>query len=136
MTNGAYGYVDFIQHSDEDEDIVEIIWVKFRDERVGKRCYKAEHRHLRPRDSQHLIHDDALPILPARKLFDVSEGNIHYMRKQFPLTLAYAITAHKCQGASLKKVIIDFRGSGTNRAHIDNASFYTCLLYTSPSPRD
>ena len=127
LTNGAYGYVDFIQHSDEDEDIVEIIWVKFRDERVGKRCYKAEHRHLRPRDSQHLIHDDALPILPARKLFDVSEGNIHYMRKQFPLTLAYAITAHKCQGASLKKVIIDFRGSGTNRAHIDNASFYTAI---------
>ena len=108
LTNGAYGYIDFIQHSDDDEDMVEIIWVRFRDERVGKRHYKAETRRLRPRKYGHLIHEESLPIRPARKQFEARQGNDFYMRKQFPLTLAYAITAHKAQGATLKKVIIDF----------------------------
>ena len=127
LTNGAYGYIDFIQHSDDDEDMVEIIWVRFRDERVGKRHYKAETRRLRPRKYGHLIHEESLPILPARKQFEARQGNDIYMRKQFPLTLAYAITAHKAQGATLKKVIIDFRGSDSRGAKIDNSSFYTAI---------
>ena len=48
------------------------------------------------------------------------------MRKQFPLTLAYALTAHKCQGASMQKVIVDFRG-GPRGPHIDVSSFYTAI---------
>jgi len=76
LTNCAYGFIDFIQHSENDEDIVEIIWIRFRDERVGKRHYKAETRHLRPRKFAHLIHEDALPILPSRKLFEVNHGSM------------------------------------------------------------
>ena len=126
LTNGAFGYIDFIQLSDKDPEVVDIIWVVFRDARVGKRHYKAEKRHLRKRDLSHLIHEDALPILPSKKPFEVNQGNVHYMRKQFPLTLAYALTAHKCQGASMEKVIVDFRG-GPRGAHIDVSSFYTAI---------
>ena len=126
LTNGAFGHIDFIQVSEEDPEMVEIIWVIFRDPRVGKRHYKGETRRLRRPDISHLIHEDALPIRASKKPFEVNQGNVHYMRKQFPLTLAYALTAHKCQGASMQKVIVDFRG-GPRGPHIDVSSFYTAI---------
>ena len=131
LTNGAFGHIDFIQVSKRDPEVVEIIWVLFRDERVGKRHYKKEKKYLRKEELDHLIHADALPILPSTKAFEVNQGNVHYMRKQFPLTLAYALTAHKCQGASMQKVIVDFRGSGPRGAFIDKASFYTAITRVS-----
>ena len=45
------------------------------------------------------------------------------MRDQFPLTLCYAVTAHKSQGQTLDEVFIDF--SGVSR--INNGSFYTAI---------
>ena len=126
ITNGAVGFIDFIQVSDKDDDLVEIIWVKFKDKRVGKKCYLSENRKHRPRDYEHLIDPEALPIFPSRKTFEIEVGNIQIMRKQFALTLSYAITAHKAQGASLQKVIIDFREYGS-KPHIDTASFYTAI---------
>ena len=49
------------------------------------------------------------------------------MRSQFPLTLGYAITAHKCQGDTLCNVIVDFRPTGTNKVFIDRGSFYVAI---------
>ena len=95
LTNGAFGYIDFIQVSKKDPDVVDIIWVVFRDKRVGKRHYKAEKRYLRKEEFAHLIHEDALPILPSTKLFEVEQGNLQFMMKQFALTLAYGITGGK-----------------------------------------
>ena len=46
------------------------------------------------------------------------------MREQFPLTLCYAITAHKSQGQTLDEVLIDF--SAIN-SRINCGSFYTAL---------
>ena len=126
LTNGAFGHIDFIQVSDKDPEVVDIIWVVFKDARVGKRHYKAETRHLRKKDLAHLIHEDALPILPSKKPFEVEQGNLQYMRKQFALTLAYSGTAHKAQGGSKEKVIVDFRG-GPRGPHIDVSSFYTAI---------
>ena len=95
LTNGAFGYIDFIQVSKKDPEVVDIIWVVFRDKRVGKRHYKAEKRYLRKEEFAHLIHEDALPILPSTKLFEVEQGNLQFMMKQFALTLAYGITGGK-----------------------------------------
>ena len=123
ITNGNYGWIDFIQTDDEDEDIVKVIWVRFRDKRVGKHCYKAETRRHRPPGYENLIHEDALPIFPTKKAFEVRQGNFQYIRSEFALDLAYDITAHKSQGGTFNKVIIDFRGS----AQIQNSSFYTAI---------
>ena len=53
-------------------------------------------------------HELATPIIPLRKKCTVKFGNVEYQRTNFPLTLAYAITAHKSQGETLEEVIIDF----------------------------
>ena len=45
------------------------------------------------------------------------------MRDQFPLTLCYAVTAHKSQGQTLEEVLIDFSGE----PRINNGSFYTAI---------
>ena len=94
-----------IQVSKENPEKVEIIWIVFNKENVG-RLYRFDHRYLR----QHFNpgHESATPILPERKNFKENFGNIEYQRTNFPLSLAYAMTAHKCQGETLDEVIIDF----------------------------
>ena len=82
---------------------------------------------MRPRDGELFLHERALPIKPIQKPFEVQQGNLHYIRKQFPLTLAYAMTAHKCQGSTLDEVIVDFRGIDKETGYIDNGSFYVAI---------
>ena len=127
IVNGAKGYIDYIQRSEENPDIVEAIWVVFQHEDVGAKCYRREKRHLRPKGSEHYLHENALPILPTRKPFNVQQDNMHYIRKQFPLTLAYAMTAHKCQGSTLEEVIVDFTTNQKNKVFIDKGSFYVAI---------
>ena len=65
-----------------------------------------DHRHLRK--GYNPGHENATPILPTRKNFKVKFGNVEYQRQNFPLALAYAITAWKAQGLTLEEVIVDF----------------------------
>ena len=46
IVNGARGYVQSIQTSKENSDKVEIIWVIFNKESIGK-LYRFEHNYLR-----------------------------------------------------------------------------------------
>ena len=127
IVNGAQGYIDYIQVSKENPDVVEVIWVVFKNEDIGSKCYRREMRHMRPRDGEFFLHERALPIRAVQKPFEVQQGNLHYIRKQFPLTLAYAMTAHKCQGSTLDEVIVDFRGIGKDTGYIDKGSFYVAI---------
>ena len=98
IVNGAKGYIDYIQMSKKNPDVVEIIWVVFQHEDIGARCYRREKLHLRPRGSEDYLHERALPILPVKRSFEVQQGNLHYIRKQFPLTLAYAMSSPQVSG--------------------------------------
>ena len=106
LVNGAKGYIDYIKTSEDDPTKVKVIWVDFRDQRIGAKCYRRRTMHKRPKD----VHIDfkALPIFPTSKELEVLDGNMHFVRSQFSLTLAYAITAHKSQGDTVEKCIVDF----------------------------
>ena len=105
LTNGARGFVSAIQVSKNDPDKVEVVWVVFNDPNIAK-LYRFDHKHLRSNfNPGHIL---ATPILPARKNF--RGGNIEYQRQNFALSLAYAVTAHKCQGWTLDEIIVDFGG--------------------------
>ena len=126
IVNGARGFVQAIQVSKENPENVEVVWVVFNNEKMGK-LYRFEHNDRRHNyNPGHLL---ATPILPERKKFMLKGGNIQYQRTNFALSLAYAITAHKCQGETLEYVIIDF---GPDKEHgiknyICPGSFYVAL---------
>ena len=52
--------------------------------------------------------EGVIPIFRSEKEFIVQ--NKHYFRTQFPLTIAYAITVHKSQGATLDQAVLDISG--------------------------
>ena len=126
IVNGARGFIQSIQVSKDDPNKVDIIWVVFNRETIG-RLYRFEHSHLKKRFNPG--HELATPILPQRKNFTVKFGNVEYQRTNFPLSLAYAITAHKCQGETLEEVIIDFGPDLVHKIknYICPGSFYVAL---------
>merc|ERR1712208_135234 len=97
-----------------------VCWVRFTDNNIGQ---------LLRRDSSALLKDHkpndqlAVPIKKQKKQFKVT-GNVNWIREQFPLTLCYALTAHKSQGQTLDEVIIDF---SAKNSRIICGSFYTAL---------
>ena len=105
IVNGARGFVQAIQTSRDDQNKVEVVWVIFNNDSIG-RLFRFEHNHLRKHfDPGHQM---ATPILPSRRNFKLKFGNVEYQRQNFALSLAYSVTAHKCQGETLNEVIIDF----------------------------
>ena len=48
IVNGAKGYIDHIQTSNENSEEVEIVWVVFSNKDVGKR-YRRDHYNLKTR---------------------------------------------------------------------------------------
>ena len=126
IVNGARGYVQSIQTSKDNSEKVDIIWLVFNKESIGK-LYRFEQNFLRKKHNPG--HELATPILPQRRNFTEKFGNVEYQRTNFPISLAYAITAHKCQGETLEEVILDF---GPNvdqkiRNYICPGSFYVAL---------
>ena len=124
IVNGARGYIDSIQVSKENNNEVEVIWVVFKDKQVG-RLLKYDFLHL---NKLHKPNDkEAVPILKQKKNFTINKGEVRFQRTQFPLTLAYAITAYKCQGDTLEEVIIDFSHEPGEKTNIQWGSFYVAL---------
>ena len=125
IVNGAKGHIVYIETSKGNPDLVEIIWVVFQNQEIGAKHYKRDKKNLRPKDFD--LPDNALPILPIKKPIEVEQGNIHYIRKQFPIALAYAFTDYKSQGSTLKEVIVDFRCKDKKRNFIGKGSFYVAV---------
>ena len=119
IVNGARGYIDSIQASSTDPDVAEVVWIRFHDDKIGQ-LLRIDSvsllKNFKPNDSL------SVPITKQKKPFKTT-GNVEYLRDQFPLTLCYAVTAHKSQGQTLEEVLIDF--SDENR--MNNGSFYTAM---------
>ena len=126
FVNGARGYVQSIQVCKGDPEKVDVIWVVFTRESICKR-YRFEHSHLLK--DYNPGHKLATPVLPTRKNFTEEFGGVEYQRTNYPLSLAYALTAHKCQGETLETVIIDFGADIKNKIknYICSGSFYVAL---------
>ena len=78
---------------------------------------------------QHTTDDPkAVPIEVTKARFEINQSNLKYLRTQFPLILAYAITAHKSQGESLEEVSIDFTPDVKGKKpYIIAGSFYVAI---------
>ena len=126
IVNGARGFVHDIQACKQNPEKVEVIWAIFNNEAIGK-LYRFENNHLRK--SFNPGNKLATPIVPTRKNFKIKFGNVEYQRQNFAVSLAYAITAHKCQGETLEEVIIDFGPDKENKIqnYICAGSFYVAL---------
>ena len=78
IVNGARGYIDSIQANKENQDVAEVIWVRFTDNKIGQ---------LLRQDSLALLKDHkpndplAVPIIKQKKQFKV-KGNVNWMREQ------------------------------------------------------
>ncbi len=95
LVNGAIGTVhDFAwkQGADTKTELPFVVLVKF-DQYSGPACF----------DDPALA--SVVPIFRSRR--DFLRGNSNCTRTQFPLTIAYAITVHKPQGATLDQVVLD-----------------------------
>ena len=99
LTNGAMGTVTNVI-IDQTTGKMGVILVAFDSEHVGQ-----ETRHMSVYNS---IHENAVPIHCTQATFTIDKkASFQATRNQFPLTLAWAVTIHKCQGLTLSEIVID-----------------------------
>ena len=99
LTNGAMGIVTNVV-IDQTTGKMSVILVAFDSEDVGQ-----ETRHTSVYNS---IHQNAVPIHCTQATFPIDKkASFQATRTQFPLTLAWAVTIHKCQGLTLSQIVID-----------------------------
>ena len=124
IVNGAKGYVDSVQVSIKDPERIDVVWVVFKDMNVGK-LLRYDLKHLKKVHKP--SNENAVPILRQKKTFTIQNGEVKFQRHQFPMTLSYAVTAYKCQGDTLDKVIIDFEHLPGEIKSVPFGSFYVAL---------
>ena len=91
LTNGAMGTVTNVI-LDQTTGKMNVILGAFDSQHVGQetRCTSI----------YHTLHQNAVPIHLTQTSFQAT-------RTHFPLTLAWAVTIHKCQGLTLPEIVID-----------------------------
>ena len=100
LTNGAVGTVANII-TDQITGEMKTILVEFDNDNVG--C-EAKCRSLYT-----YINHNAVAIENVQVTFPVNRAkqSLQETRKHFPLTLAWAVTIHKCQGLTLPEIVVD-----------------------------
>ena len=106
LTNGAMGFVSNIVMDRLSQDIKAIL-VGFDNSNVGEDA--------RSRSLYKHINANAIPTERSQKSFQLKEKkSCQVTRKQFPLTLAWAVTIHKCQRLTLPEIVVDMCPSNAN----------------------
>ena len=112
LVNGVIGQVVAIKRNSR--GVMDTILVQFDDHNVGKRAilssqWKAEY-------------PNAVPIRRHEARFEkANRKGAQISRRQFPLTLAWAITIHKCQGMTMDNIVVSMKGShrfGKGQAYV------------------
>ena len=99
LTNGAMGTVTNVI-IDQTTGKMSVILVAFDSEHVGQ-----ETRHTSVYNS---IHQNAVPIHHTQAKFTIDKKtSFQATRTQFPLTLTWAVTIHKCQGLTMSEIVTD-----------------------------
>ena len=99
LTNGAMGTVTNVV-IDQTTGKMSVILVAIDSEHVEQ-----ERRHTSVYNS---THQNAVPIHHTQATFTIDkEASFQATRTQFPLTLAWAVTIHKCEGLTLSEIVID-----------------------------
>jgi len=106
LTNGAFGVVKKIitrrksPLSMEYTEEMAVVLVQFDAERVGRTAIASSaHRKEFPK---------CVPIYRTEVQFNIKGSKtIQITRKQFPLTLAWAVTIHKTQGMTVNEIVVD-----------------------------
>ena len=99
LTNGAMGTVTNVV-IDERTGKMSAILVSFDSKHVRQ---DAKHTSVYKSTNQ-----NAVPIYKTQAIFPIhKKASYQATRSQFPLTLAWAVTIHKCQGVTLPEIVID-----------------------------
>ena len=85
---------------DKQKQKIQVVLVQFDNETIGEDTRKTSmYKH---------INKDAVPIEEIQVSFPVKgASSFHATRSQFPLSLAWAVTIHKCQGLNLPEIVVD-----------------------------
>ena len=70
LVNGAKGYIDYIQTSENDPQNVKVIWAVFRNKKSGSKVYKWRTNHLRP------SHNDEVSKINKKNTCTMQEWNM------------------------------------------------------------
>lgn len=102
LVNGASGKLMKVSLMN---NIPNIAWLKFENDKVGKKRLAESVKECN--DNQVDRTFNWIPIKRVEKAFNVTKDNkVLVRRRQFPLTNCEALTAHKCQGGTYKKIAV------------------------------
>ena len=112
LVNGVLGSVTGFEKNSTGK--VTVVLVTFDNALIGKTTIASS--------QWKTAYPESVPILRHEGKFEkFGEKGAQVSRYQFPLTLAWAVTIHKCQGLTLDKIVVSMKGSkkfGNGQAYV------------------
>ena len=98
LTNVAMGSVTILIPDEKTGHILAVFMI-FDHDTIGQDAWrKSIYKH---------VNKNAVPIVQIQVSFPVKGESLQAMRTQFPLTLCWDFTIHKCQGLTLPEIVVD-----------------------------